>query len=368
MRKSKSLLIALLIAFVLPSAVAFAQVTNIWVSHTANTPDAAYDWSHAEHWNTPSGPSDGCYIKVYPDNRVFIQPSNIAVQYFFASGKAYFLGDVKVSSANVGEKSERGCLYSGAWHFGDVIFPAEDKKSPYVTGPKLCGRVIHNALSSSKTVSVPSGTIDFRFDRYARSSLAARTDDLDDLHNFYVGNGTINFYAPSGAEATSGTWRLTAGSTFAYRISTVAHPLAVGTLVAAGEALSSGTFLKHVFTDSIIELSAPALASGEIELSFAEFKPKFVATLPEKFTAGGADVKLCAFRNSIEDDVCVSFALGVYFVAVDVEVAAEEDLDHDPGQNHQTYLDQHTDQGCDQHAHGVTVADHDDHDGHGNRQ
>ena len=96
MRKSRYLFLALLIAFVLPSAVAFAQVTNIWVSHTANTPDAAYDWSHAEHWNTPSGPSDGCYIKVYPDNRVFIQPSNIAVQYFYASGNAYFLGDVKV--------------------------------------------------------------------------------------------------------------------------------------------------------------------------------------------------------------------------------------------------------------------------------
>ena len=302
---------ALLIAFVLPSAVAFAQISNVWVATTANTPDAAYDWSSAEHWNTSSGPSDGCYIKVYPSSKVFIRPSSdIAVQYFYANGNVYFLGDTKVASCKVGNVLTKGCLYSGAWHFGDVIFPQDDTVSPWISGPKFCGRIRHG--HSSQTITVSSGTVDFYFDRYARSSSAVRTDDFDDFHNFNVGNGTISFHAPCGAPEIKGVWRLTAGSPFAYRVSAVAHPLAVGTLVAAGEALSEETFLKHVFTDSIIELSTPALASGEIELSFAEFKPKFVATLPEKFTAGGADVKLCAFRNSIEDDVCVSFANGVY--------------------------------------------------------
>jgi hypothetical protein len=150
----------------------------------------------------------------------------------------------------------------------------------------------------SKTLNVTSGSVNFRFDRYARSASNVRTGDLDGLPNFYVGNGTISFYTPAAADAASGIWRLNAGSPFAYRVSGSAHALAAGTAVTAGDALQEGVFLKHIFDDATIELSAPALSSGDFTLEFAAFKPEFKATFPTKVDVvggtGSGGVYLCA--------------------------------------------------------------------------
>ena len=293
----------------LPLAV-FSQQTNKWSNTTANTPDTAYDWMDGANWNTKLPPGEGCYLEIKPSARTFIKSSSIAVQHFAASGNAIFLGDVVVKSANVGGAAIRGTLYSAGWHFGDVIFPV-DTVSPYATGVNFCGKI---RQEGTRALTVPSGSLNFRFDRYARSSAEERTDDLDGLTNMYIGNGAASFYMPSGADAVSGIWHLTEGSPYACRVSADSHPLAVGTVVSSGEALAEGTFLKHVFDDALIELSAPAAATGDFTLSFDEFKPKFKATFPSSVEViGGDSVTLCAYRSSLSDDVRISFENGLKF-------------------------------------------------------
>lgn len=295
------------------SAAAFAdvQTTNKWVQHAANTPDTAYVWKNGEYWNEKTSPAAGDYVSVYPNSKVYITLSDdIPLQYLIAGDKAYFLGDVKIKSAYVGGTLTRGSFYSSAWHYGDVIFTQDDTQDPYVTGFNLCGWFRNNRTAGSKRITVPSGTCNFHFNRFARTGGEVRTGDLQTVPHFYIGNGTINFHAPGGAEAASGVWRTTEGSPYAYRVSAAVHPLAVGTAVTAGGALPEGTFLKHFFDDATIELSSPATATGEFTLSFAAFTPDFTAEFPTKFVMGGTKVTLCAYRQRAQDRACISFANG----------------------------------------------------------
>ena len=120
-----------------------------------------------------------------------------------------------------------------------------------------------------------SASLTYRMDRYATS--AGETRVYAGLTDFNGSYGGYNVYTPvSSAEPVTGTWKLTAGSPFATRVSAAAHVLSAGTLVAdAAGLLPEGTFLKRIFDDGTIELSAavPAEAAGDVELTFAAFEP-----------------------------------------------------------------------------------------------
>ncbi|MBQ5794809.1 MAG: hypothetical protein IIW14_02320, partial [Kiritimatiellae bacterium] len=311
----------------LPLAV-FSQQKNSWISSfVGNTPDTAYDWKEGKYWDIGTEPADGCYFWIYPntDSSVYIKTTDVSAQTFFAKYCTRFLGDVTVAAAMVDGSMKGGAFYSSGWHYGDVIFP-EGSHSTSVSGPTFCGLV---RKYGTKTLNVTSGSVNFRFDRYARSASNIRTGDLDGLPNFYVGNGTISFYAPAAADATSGVWRLKAGSPYAYRVSSSAHPLAAGAAVTAVQALGEGTFLKHIFDDATIELSAPALSSGDFTLEFAAFKPEFKATFPTKVDVvggtGSGGVYLCAYRGQGADAACVSFENGLNFAGDKGEISFGSD-------------------------------------------
>ena len=306
----------------------YSQQTNEWIpSFVGNTPDTAYDWTSGDYWKIGTGPVDGCYFWIYPntDNSVYIKTTDVAAQTFYAKYSTRFLGDVTVAAAMIDGTMKGGAFYSSGWHYGDVIFP-ESNYSTSMSGPTFCGLV---RKYGSKTLNVTSGSVNFRFDRYARSASNIRTGDLDGLPNFYVGNGTISFYTPAAADAVSGIWRLNAGSPFAYRVSGSAHALAAGTAVTAGDALQEGVFLKHIFDDATIELSAPSLSTGEFTLDFAAFKPEFKATFPTKVDVvggtGSGGVYLCAYRGQGADAACVSFENGLNFAGSMGEISFGSD-------------------------------------------
>ena len=310
----------------LPLAV-FSQQTNKWSNTAANTPDTAYDWMDGANWENGLPPVDGGYVNISPSKTLYVRLSeSVSPQYFVGKANVRYLGNVSMKGANVGAKRERATFYSSGYHYGDIIFPSGQTKTPYLTNPKICGRLCNYDTSQSMAVTVPSGGFTFRFDLYARSGGELRTDDFSELKYLSVGNGTVNFFAPAGAEAVSGTWRIEKGSPFAYRVS-AAHPLAVGTYVASGAALEDGTFLKHVFDDATIELSAPALSSGEAELSFAAFNPDFTATFINPFVMQGTFLYLCAYRSRAEDRARISFVNGfncTSTVKVDLNIGITE--------------------------------------------
>ena len=117
----------------------------------------------------------------------------------------------------------------------------------------------------------------FHSDWYADSSDPVRTNGIVFATSGYHMNvhyAGYHFYGPEGlAEAATSTWKLTAGSPFATPVGETGHALPPGTLVSAGDSLPEGTFLRRVYPDGTIELSAAATgdATGETEVTFAAF-------------------------------------------------------------------------------------------------
>lgn len=295
------------------SISAFAAATT-WINTTANTPDTPYLWSDAANWQDSHICGTGDDATINGGNApVFVKIDEPETPHrLYGNSNVYLLGDISLKSVIDASGDNKRAYYQTANHlYGDLVFTADNISGhcPHIgLNVNLCGRIRHSAGEGGRLL-VSYGTFRFLFNRYARSSNPHRTDDFSELGHFGAGNGDIFFHAPSSAEAVSGTWRLTAGSPFAYRIQDDAHDLAVGTIVSADNAqLPANTFLKHVFNDATIELSAPATASGDATLSFAEFTPDFTATLENNFQLNGNDIALIAPKMRTTDSVRIVFS------------------------------------------------------------
>ena len=274
-----------------------------WTNSVANTPDTKYLWSASGNWQDGAVGGDGDSVEIKPSNNVFILKDTSAapLKISGSNGKAFLLGGLTVR----GTSSETAGITGGINIYGGIVYEAS-KQCLVKDTPNFCGKVTNSGTFDRRLV-VGSG-VNFRFDRYANSSSALRTDDLDDLNYFSIGNGVAAFYAPVGATETNGTWRLTSGSPFAYRTSSVAHPLAVGTTVTATGYLDGGTYLKHVFDNATIELSQPATQSGEVTLSFAAFTPNFTATFKNSVGLQGGSPAMQFTKTRASDAARIVFA------------------------------------------------------------
>ena len=292
-----------------------------WTNSVANTPDTKYLWSASGNWQGGAVGGDGDSVEIKPSNNVFILKDTSAapLKISGSNGKAFLLGGLTVRDTSSGTAEITG----GINIYGGIVYEAS-KQCLVSATPNFCGKVTNSGTSDKDTpnfcgkvtnsgtsdhrLAASTGGVNFRFDRYANSSSALRTDDLDDLNYFSIGNGVAAFYAPVGATETNGTWRLTSGSPFAYRTSSVAHPLAVGTTVTATGYLDGGTYLKHVFDNATIELSQAATQSGEVTLSFAAFTPNFTATFKNSFGLQGASPAMQFTKTRASDAARIVFA------------------------------------------------------------
>ena len=285
----------------------FAAKDVKWTNYAVNTPDTAYDWNTPGNWKDEiiGADNDTVNIWIYSEGVYVKLDPNVSPRYMLhtSSAHAFLLGDITLS-----ETTERAYI-TGGYFYGDVTFPDGLKIDQYISGGvKFCGRVLHCSGSNARVI-MPNGSINFCYNRFARETGEQRTENVCGQGYVAAGNGTVRIYVPEGADAATGRWRLTEGSPYAYRVSGTAHGLAVGTTVTAANdgVLSSGTFLKHVFTDSTIELSSPALASGEADLSFAAFTPDFTAQFANVFRVQGAGVKFKAVKKRNEDKARIVF-------------------------------------------------------------
>ena len=278
-----------------------------WSNSSANSPQTAYLWSDAANWKDGNVGAAGDAVDLSSSGRVYIRKdTQDAPSSLKGNGKAVVLGDVVLRQT----ESSRPQLGNVGSLYGQIIFESGIHKSPtlcYVeNGVDLCGKVIYGGDFNNRVV-LSSGAVNFRFDRYALDSNAERTGDLEDFAYFGIGNGTATFYAPQGSEAVKSIWKLEKGSPYAFLQSAEDRALAVGTAVECSGYLENGVYLKRVFDNGTIELSAPALESGCVELSFAEFTPNFTATFKNRFVFQGANGILVVSRKRAEDSAKIVF-------------------------------------------------------------
>ncbi len=275
--------------------------TNTWNNaNSGNTPATAYDWSDPDNWSLGTVPGDHDSVK-FPTGggmRYVKMPSTVTVEGVRqGSANVVLIGDTFVLSS---DGSTRPYLGNSVWLYADLVVGTASLPSslvPYQSTCSIAGRII----STHHDVVSASGTTVHRMDRYATSSNPVRTDDIDipSSNSIHPGSGSVTFYAPQGADACTGDWAQTAGSPYLSRVSGTAHPLAVGTVV-SGDGIPAGTWLKRVYSDSLIELSAAAeTTSASNALAFAAFTPDVRVHVP-KFVRQGittTDFKLYKYRD-----------------------------------------------------------------------
>lgn len=149
------------------------------------------------------------------------------------------------------------------------------------------------------------GYIMHRTDLYATSVGETRTYPYECV----IGVGTGNFMAkpPRGAGALSSVWTATEGSCYLKWMSgTKGEALPVGTSVSATGILGEGVYLKRIFNNDWIEISAPATTSspaGGTSVSFAAFTPHFRRTFAGFYRSVKDDYSIRLPKYRAEDDV-----------------------------------------------------------------
>ena len=268
------------VAMVLVASVVQAVTTNKWKTTcmAPNTPATAYLWNEPSNWDTEQVPAAHDVVEFpLPSNVYYVRVPDEGVMVSRLSSKTgngnYMIlvgGKVTVST----EGSTRGDVsYGSGWMFADLeAGSSTDTTMPYISGVNLAGR----AFGSYQNFTPASGWVSHRLDKFAYSSDSVRTEDIviSDSRYHSPGSASVAVYAPPSAAACAGEWILEEGTPYATRSSSTAHPLVPGTIVACEGALPPGTFLKRIFSNSSIELSEAALASGTKTLSFAAFSPE----------------------------------------------------------------------------------------------
>ena len=273
----------------------------------ANTPETAYAWNSPDNWQEGSVPADHDVVNfAAPSATYYVRlPDTVTLfdfENYMSSGKsAHFIGThLRISSdtATFARICLRDATYYGDLEAGGLDDNLHGANFPYISYIQLAGR----AIAQYRNFVPASGTVAHRLDKFAYSSNPLRTDDFQIASNraHNPGNASVAVYAPQGADACSGVWsQLAEGSPYLQRVSSTAHPLAVGTLI-TGSGIKEGTFLKHVFSDSLIELSeVPTAAVENATLNFAAFTPNVRISVPtfQRMGSGMFDFKLFKYRE-----------------------------------------------------------------------
>ena len=293
----------------LATFAAQAVTTNTWKTTcmAPNTPATAYLWNDPSNWDTEQVPAaydevvfekPSCvyYVKL-PDDPVIVS------KFTNKTGDGHYMALVGGRIIYSSDSSVRAQFADGGgWVFSDIeSASATDSSMPYISGVNLAGR----AVATYQNFVPSSGWVSHRLDKFAYSSNPLRTDDLvvSSSHYHNPGSGNVAVYAPQGADAVTADWALSEGSPYATRVASSAHALAAGTIVSCPGVLPAGTFVKRIFSNSLIELSEPAEtgATGTHALSFAAFTPEVRINLAGFSRQGSSPTEFQLYKYREQD-------------------------------------------------------------------
>ena len=158
--------------------------------------------------------------------------------------------------------------------YGKTVFESA-KGNIYVAHVDFCGPVENRTGKLLQMRQMTRETaFRFRRDKWADST-ATEISNLGPTEYNFDGGGFVAFVAPHGSDGVTGFWDTAEGSAL-IRLSSDAEPhvLSAGATV-TGAGIPEGTFVKRIYTDSIVELSQAATATATgVELSFGAFRSK----------------------------------------------------------------------------------------------
>lgn len=185
-----------------------------------------------------------------------------------ANKRVLLAGDHTITLENSGASTLYGLTIFGRVLFGAIVGQAR------VSHVDFCGPVDNEMGKAFQFVGTSRDTeIRFRRDLWADSSGPAMTNLAPTVYAVDEAVGFVEFVAPHGSDGLTGSWDTVEGSAI-LRLASGAdkHVLTAGATV-EGDGIPDGAFVKRIYTDSIIEISAPATATASgVELTFGDYR------------------------------------------------------------------------------------------------
>ena len=269
-------------------SVVFAAVTSTatwdYSVNTGNTsPAAAALWTDAGNWDVnpeyPSGAQWKAVLTGATGMRYISIPGPLTLGAFSATkyGTSSVAGTVVMGDSPITFENTTGHYnISGGRIYADIVKGGTQNEGVLVDS-EIAGRIDFG----NKLFYLASGVAFHRLDHYAKSSNPVRNDDFSAL-GVYRGSGYMKVYGPRNGDAHAEEWNVTAGSPFVTR-GTSTPNIAVGAVVTCEGVFPAGTFVKRIFSETVIELSSAAadgIESGAKTLSFAAIRPVVTYTIP----------------------------------------------------------------------------------------
>ena len=314
MKTSKNLLV---VVFALPLLVANGA-NGTWVARegvgTGGTNWA--EWNDVDNWEgkTVASGTDAVATLTPAAGKYISLPSSLSLKYIengTASSPVVLVGDgsydLNPSSSSEGT---RNCYLYFPFSYSIGGGSSSQQTHGFRTGTQICGSVVSQTSGGEPYFS---GTVSFRFDLYATAAGETREFYAFPNKSINMDTGTLRFIAPHGSSTNlTSRWVQTAGSTFLKQADgETPHTLSAGTIV-TGDGIPADTFLKRVFPDGSIELSAaPTTTAAANALTFAAFNANTYAKLQTRVAwyYGWGQRAIVVQKYRAEDDFIVKIPL-----------------------------------------------------------
>ena len=289
-----------------------ADRSFIWREGVGTSVASAAEWFDSENWKGGAAAqttSDYAYLTNKTSGRLFIRADRaLTIGRLDARGglsassldivdaknlttndryQVHFISDYPFAIA----ESSPGVSYVRI--YADIVLPDSDG---YHNSILMCGDINNAAPLTFNT------GFTHHMDLYANATGEVRVNP-GTTNSFKQSWGDAVWYAPHGSSAdVVGQWSQTEGSRYLFRTG-AAHVLCAGTTV-SGDGIPSGAFLKRIFDDGTIEISAPAGETiAENSITFGAFSPKvsqFVNTYDATASSDVGDSYAQKYRDEDE--------------------------------------------------------------------
>ena len=274
------------------------------------------EWSDSANWSGGIVASNGNANLTAAAAQYIRLPDTLTVTNFGAAGSSVFVGDgtytfVPRKGANSPQACHLYCPFALSLASDTVYYGFADALN-------ICG-----AITAMSGTPLCSGAIRFRYDLFAD---AAGEDRVLSARGVNANGGShLYFIAPHGSSTNmTSRWVQTAGSPFLRLADGESpHVLSAGTAV-SGDGIPEGAFLKRIFPDGSIELSAaPTVSAAANSLTFAAFNARtevqMDGTISAFNTASARYVSVQKYRA--EDDFTLTLsAISFAFVGSNADL------------------------------------------------
>ena len=253
--------------------VAAEDRTWIWNApgqEAGTSPMTAINWTNAANWvdGILPGASDTAVFGSQSNPPHYVQlMENVVVNKLSSPNQLCIVGPGELQLAGSGSALEAvvvtytpiRSLTTSTLYIGSISASTCYYYSPlYLQPGQICRIDSHSHFGRDKWSDTASETIVNPFPTNVISFYQTRS---------------VYYYAPRGSAEVSGAWTLTSGSPY-LTLAGEPHTVAVGAVV-SGEGIPEGAFVKRVFSDNLIEISASATTNLTANaLTFSAFSPR----------------------------------------------------------------------------------------------